>query len=86
MAENKNGGDNISKSLTYTEALKVLTPNEIKVLELAGTRYSGAEIAAKLSLSVNTVYKHKENIRRKLNLTGNGYRSLLKWYIEQSKP
>lgn len=86
MAENKNGGGKMPKPLTYTEALKVLTPNEIKVLELSRMRYSGAEMADELSLSINTVYKHKENIRRKLNLTGNGYRSLLKWYIEQNMP
>ncbi len=71
--------------LTYIEALKVLTPREIEVLELAGMRYSVEEIADEFSLSVNTVYKHKENIRRKLNLTGKGHRSLLNWYIEQTK-
>jgi len=72
--------------LTYIEALKILTPKEIEVLELTGKGYSGAEIADELFLSVHTVYKHKENIRRKLNLTGNGHRSLLMWYMEHHKP
>lgn len=70
--------------LTYIEALKVLTPREIEVMELAGKRYAAEEIAAELHIAVNTVYKHKENIRNKLNLTGNGYRSILNWYIEQT--
>lgn len=70
--------------LTYIEALKVLTPREIEVLELAGMRYSVEEIAGKLALSVPTVYKHKENIRKKLNITRNGHRTILKWYLEQT--
>lgn len=52
------------RPLTYIEALKVLTPREIEVMELAGIRYSADEIAAELTLAVNTVYKHKENIRK----------------------
>ncbi len=74
------------RPLTYIEALKVLTPREIEVMELAGIRYSADEIAAELTLAVNTVYKHKENIRSKLNLTGNGHRAILNWYMEQTKP
>lgn len=68
--------------LTYTEALKVLTPKEIEVLELTGSGYSGLDISEELYLSVRTVYKHKENIRRKLHLIGTGHRSLMKWYIK----
>ena len=70
---------------TYTEALKVLTPKEIEVLELTGRGHSGTEISDLLFLSVNTVYKHKENIRKKLNLNGSGHRSLMKWYIKNYK-
>lgn len=64
----------------YTEALKILTPKEVEILELVGSGYSGTEISELLFLSVRTVYKHKENIRKKLNL--NGHRSLVKWYIK----
>ncbi len=66
--------------LTYIEALKILTPSEIRVLELIEKRYSAPEIAEKLNLSVHTIYKHKENIRKKLDLTGTGRRSIVKWY------
>ena len=66
--------------LNYIEALKMLTPREIEVLELTGEGCSGNEIAKQLFLSVKTVYKHKENIRKKLNI--NGSRSLLRWYLK----
>lgn len=72
-------------SLNYIDALKVLTPREIEVLELTGSGHSGDEIAEILFLSVKTVYKHKENIRKKLNISGNGSRSLLRWYVVSTK-
>lgn len=70
--------------LTYIEALKILSPREIKVLELVGKGLTGDEISQELYLSVKTVYKHKSNIRSKLNLCGKGKLSIIKWYISST--
>ena len=85
MAEKTVGGGKMSAQFNYIEALKMLTPKEIEILELTGMGYSGTEIAERLFLSVKTIYKHKENIRKKLNLNGNGHRSLMKWYLQNYK-
>lgn len=72
-------------NLTYIEALKILSPREISILELVGKGLSGEEISNQLFLSVKTVYKHKSNIRNKLNLCGKGKNSILRWYINLTK-
>lgn len=55
---------------SYIEALKRLTPREIEVLERVGQGYTSKEAAKLLSISPNTVSKHRENIRKKLDLSG----------------
>jgi DNA-binding NarL/FixJ family response regulator len=47
---------------------KVLTDRERAILALVGVPYTDAEIAAELSISEDTVQKHRFNILRKLDL------------------
>jgi len=49
-----------------------LTPTESKIAHMIRDGQSSKEIAASLNMSVRTVYFHRENIRKKLNLTNNG--------------
>ena len=48
-----------------------LTPRENEICELIKQGLSSKEIADKLSLSILTVHKHRELIRRKLKITNN---------------
>jgi DNA-binding NarL/FixJ family response regulator len=50
------------------EALTSLTEREINIFKLIGANKTAAEIAEELFISVRTVEKHKNNIRRKLVL------------------
>ncbi|HXX53077.1 MAG TPA: helix-turn-helix transcriptional regulator, partial [Thermodesulfovibrionales bacterium] len=50
----------------------MLTPKEIEVCALIRIGLSNKEIASRLFLSVETVEKHRKNIRRKLGLVGKG--------------
>ncbi|WP_299128201.1 response regulator transcription factor [uncultured Winogradskyella sp.] len=50
------------------EGLKKLSKTEITVFKLIGANKSTPEIAETLNISVRTVEKHKNNIRRKLAL------------------
>jgi DNA-binding NarL/FixJ family response regulator len=50
------------------EALTSLTDREINIFKLIGANKTAAEIAEELFISVRTVEKHKNNIRRKLVL------------------
>lgn len=68
--------------LSYTEAVKQLSPREVEVLDLTVKGYTRKEVAKELQLSVNTIKKHRENIRNKLSL--HGHHSLVKWYNEQN--
>jgi DNA-binding NarL/FixJ family response regulator len=50
------------------EGLKKLSKTEVKVFKLIGSNKTATEIAKELNISVRTVEKHKNNIRRKLVL------------------
>lgn len=50
------------------EGLKKLSKTEVKVFKLIGDNKTAPEIAGELNISVRTVEKHKNNIRRKLVL------------------
>ena len=47
-----------------------LTPTEIKICELVRIDLSGKEIAEALNISISTLHSHKNNIRKKMDLTG----------------
>ena len=52
----------------YQENLTKLTPRELDICDLIKKGYSSKEIAAYLDVSVQTVHKHRQLIRRKLQL------------------
>ena len=45
-----------------------LTDREVEIVKLIAERYSNQEIAEKLFISIHTVYTHRKNIMKKLNL------------------
>ncbi|MCL5028514.1 MAG: response regulator transcription factor [Bacteroidetes bacterium] len=45
-----------------------LTDREVEIIRLIAERYSNREIAEKLFISIHTVYTHRKNIMKKLNL------------------
>ncbi len=45
-----------------------LTDREVEIIKLIAERYSNQEIAKKLFISIHTVYTHRKNIMKKLNL------------------
>jgi DNA-binding NarL/FixJ family response regulator len=45
-----------------------LTPREVEVMKLIAEGYKSREIADYLSISINTVDKHRANLMRKLDL------------------
>ncbi len=45
-----------------------LTEREIEIIKLITEKYSNQEIAEKLFISINTVYTHRKNIMKKLQL------------------
>jgi PAS domain S-box-containing protein len=53
---------------SFQENLTKLTPRELDICELIKKGYSSKEIAAFLNVSVQTVHKHRQLIRRKLQL------------------
>jgi len=67
----------LSYSDEYVEVLKMLSPREIEVLEKVAEGYTSPEIGEELHISKQTVKKHRENIRGKLELQG--YRGLFQW-------
>ena len=75
--------ENISTLISYQEALKILTPNEINVLELVEKGFTNKEIAIQIGNSIRTIHTHRYNIGNKLNVKGaNG---LQKWlYLVKS--
>jgi PAS domain S-box-containing protein len=66
----KRGIDNIIGADVdrYRENLTKLTPRELDICDLIKKGYSSKEIAAFLNVSVQTVHKHRQVIRRKLQL------------------
>jgi two-component system secretion response regulator SsrB len=71
------------KSLRYGAAslvdakAKILSPREVDVLVLMGDLNADWEIAAKLSISEETVEKHRSNIQRKIGTTSR--MDLVRW-------
>jgi two-component system, NarL family, response regulator DegU len=62
------------------ETMNILTPSEKKILHLIAGYKSSKEIADELFISEKTVFNHRMNICKKLNLTGKN--SLLRFAIE----
>jgi DNA-binding NarL/FixJ family response regulator len=58
-------GVKAAKTATMTGSL---TPREVEVLKLIAEGYKSKEIADYLSISINTVDKHRANLMRKLDL------------------
>jgi DNA-binding NarL/FixJ family response regulator len=52
-----------------TSLIKKLSDRELQVFQLIGDGYATHEIAEQLHLSMKTVASHRENIKKKLNLT-----------------
>lgn len=63
--------------LSYEEALKILTTAEVRVLEEVEKGYSNKTIAKRLGLSIRTIHTHRNNMCKKIGISGNG--GLLKW-------
>jgi two-component system, NarL family, response regulator DegU len=61
--------------------LNLLTPSELKILKLVADYKSSKEIADELFISEKTVFNHRMNISKKLNLTGKN--SLLRFALEK---
>lgn len=62
------------------DSLSVLTPSEKRILGMIGEYKSSRDIAEELFISEKTVFNHRMNICKKLNLTGKN--SLLRFAIE----
>lgn len=65
------------KYTSYLEALKVLSPREVEIMDLVILGYTSSEIAQTLMLSKHTVDTHKKNITTKLDLKGS--MAIIKW-------
>jgi DNA-binding NarL/FixJ family response regulator len=75
MKRETNKPNNYSKM--YVEALKKLTPREVQVIQRVASGLTSKEIAEELDISHRTVQKYRQNICKKLGLSG--YRSLFHW-------
>lgn len=64
---------------SYHEAIKILSPSEIRVLDIVERGHTNKEIAIELCLSVETIKTHKKNICKKLGLYGRN--GLIKWLL-----
>ena len=65
------------------DSLEMLTPAEKKILKMVAEYKSSKEIADELFISEKTVFNHRMNISKKLNLTGKN--SLLRFAIEHNQ-
>jgi DNA-binding NarL/FixJ family response regulator len=74
-----------TKNGNYIESdpVKLLTDKEFLIFDLISQGYSSKEISEKLNLSVKTIETHKENIKKKIDLSTTT--DLLKYAIEWSK-
>jgi len=63
--------------------LELLTPSEKKILKMIAEYKTSKEIADELFISEKTVFNHRMNISKKLNLTGKN--SLLRFAIENQQ-
>lgn len=70
---------NVQKQKTR-EVLEVLTPAERQITQLVAQYKTSKEIADELFISEKTVFNHRMNIAKKLNLTGKN--SLLRFALE----
>jgi DNA-binding NarL/FixJ family response regulator len=73
----RNKSAEIKKS---NDAFESLTPSEKKILKMIAEYKTSREIADELFISEKTVFNHRMNISKKLNLTGKN--SLLRFAIE----
>ena len=81
---NRNIREVLFKGNESTELMfKTFTPLEVQVADLIKQNKSTKEIANILQTSVRAVYFHRENIRKKLNLTKN--KSNLKTFLQTSE-
>jgi DNA-binding NarL/FixJ family response regulator len=62
--------------------LKKLTARELEILKLIAENKTSIEIGDKLFIDKKTVESHRNNIRKKLNLTGGGKNALLLFAIQ----
>ncbi len=69
-----------SHSESIENSLESLTPSEKKILKMIAEYKTSKEIADELFISEKTVFNHRMNISKKLNLTGKN--SLLRFAIE----
>ncbi|MFV0539892.1 MAG: response regulator [Aestuariibaculum sp.] len=67
----------------FKQLLKILTPTEIKILQLIGENETSQNIANALFISVRTVEKHRSNMLKKLNLDSS-HNALFVWF-QQNK-
>ncbi len=65
------------EEIGYIEALKILSPKQIKVLEHVAKGMTNKEIGQKLGIAESTVKTHRRNICMKLNLKGP--HALVRW-------
>lgn len=65
--------------ISYMDALKLLSPREVEILDLLLDGNSNQDIADELYLSKYTIESHKKNICKKLSIKG--VKSLIKWGI-----
>ncbi len=56
----------------FRNRYSTLTPREIEICEMIRVNHSSKEISERLNLSLLTVHKHREQIRRKLGITSKG--------------
>lgn len=71
------GLENQGRILNYTEAVKLLSPREVQILDYIIEGYTISEIATMLYLSEHTINTHKKNITRKLSISGP--KAIIKW-------
>lgn len=73
----------VNYSTEYVKALEILIPREVEVLKEVAAGRTSKEIGKKLSISYRTVQKNRENICKKLGLSG--HRSLFLWCEKHMK-
>jgi two-component system, NarL family, response regulator DegU len=69
-----------SPKQSKVDVLSLLTPTEKQILKMVAEYKSSKEIADELFISEKTVFNHRMNISKKLNLTGKN--SLLRFAVE----
>lgn len=69
--------DSEYEAIGCIEALKILSPREIEVLEQVSLCKTNREIGIELGIATTTVKTHRRNICRKLQLKGRY--ALMKW-------